>query len=199
MLLVLNVGMSNTAVMSILVPIIEKWAVEVNLSKNLFLMPLSYVLLISGTIAIFATSSNLIAQGLMQDAGQRPFGTFEIAPVERLGQRVNFEHPAFTFQYYDIVALYTTATQIVSLHKNPGLNLLCRDMGDPVINRLADAMEITEIVLDVACPLIGQKMCDESNVRKLYAAKVLAVRPLSLLESLRGAVSNVWRDQVVSG
>ncbi|CAD7927019.1 unnamed protein product, partial [Amoebophrya sp. A25] len=79
--IILNVGISNTANMSILMPIIEKWAVDIGFSKNLFLMPLSFALLISGTVAIFATSSNLLAQGLMIEHGQKPFGTFEIAPV----------------------------------------------------------------------------------------------------------------------
>jgi di/tricarboxylate transporter len=79
--IVLNIGVSNTANMSILVPIIDKWALDIGIPKTAFLMPLSYTLLISGTIAIFATSSNLIAQSLMERADLRPFGTFEIAPV----------------------------------------------------------------------------------------------------------------------
>lgn len=79
--IVLNVAVSNTANMSILMPIIERWSEDIGLSKNFFLMPLSFLLLISGTVAIFATSSNLIAQGQMERYHQVPFTTFEIAPV----------------------------------------------------------------------------------------------------------------------
>ncbi|CAD7955740.1 unnamed protein product [Amoebophrya sp. A120] len=429
--IVLNVGMSNTAVMSILTPILEKWSQQIGISKNMFLMPLSYVLLISGTVAIFATSSNLIAQGLMIEHNQKPFGTFEIAPValcstavtllavlllmeklfpdlaevecdddagtssfavedddaatqmltpsdylktpagdhlmaaaeqqeearrvgvvaatagpqlqqplldnsmaagvdaffkssgtatkgdtttsnkrdetasiskpaakqvekhstashggaaaappppprerkdtkrfllsvqmsspeylgktlaecdflksvneviqvERLGQKVNFsntttgasssalntgqlqQHTAgaggvstagtvgvspttettqqqssFTFQYYDIVHMYTSAAQVVAIHRNAGLHVLCRDVGDPVVHRLADSMEIAEIVLDAACPLLQQPMCSD-QVRRNYGAKVLAVRPLYLTESLRGALFGPTPDK----
>ncbi|CAD7927023.1 unnamed protein product [Amoebophrya sp. A25] len=112
-----------------------------------------------------------------------------LVEVERLGQQVDFENdPEFTFQYYDILSLYTTAQKVVNLHKNPGLHVLCRDVGDPVVHRLADCMEVAEMVLDAACPLINSVVTTDL-ARKLYAAKVLAVRPISLTAALRGAVS----------
>jgi len=78
---VLNVCVSNTACMAILLPVIEKWAESMNRDKVLFYLPLSYCLIISGTTAIFATSSNLVAQGLLKQKGYPEFSQFEIAPV----------------------------------------------------------------------------------------------------------------------
>jgi len=77
----LNLAVSNTACMAILLPIVEKWADQIGRPKMLFFMPLSYCLLISGTVAIFSTSSNLVAQGLMIRQHLPMFTQFEIAPV----------------------------------------------------------------------------------------------------------------------
>eukprot|EP00927_Polykrikos_kofoidii_P036653 TRINITY_DN30939_c0_g1_i1.p1 TRINITY_DN30939_c0_g1~~TRINITY_DN30939_c0_g1_i1.p1 ORF type:complete len:873 (+),score=115.24 TRINITY_DN30939_c0_g1_i1:90-2708(+) len=76
---VMNLGISNTCVMSCLLPVIDKWSVEIGHHKALFLLPLSYVLLISGAFAIFSTSTNLIAQGLLNDHKLPPFDMFALA------------------------------------------------------------------------------------------------------------------------
>ncbi|CAD7925774.1 unnamed protein product, partial [Amoebophrya sp. A120] len=326
--IVMNIGMSNTANMSILMPILEKWSLDIGISKNMFLMPLSFILLISGTVAIFATSSNLIAQGLMIKSGQVPFTTFEIAPVaiaatvvallcvfilmeclfpdlqsheetgkeeeenavqpdtptmaqflespkmntalgqpllengvskstagenpqddrapgqateaatkkiqarkqrrkdtkryvvsvqlvshayvgkglkdvdfldgqlgceaiavERFGQVKDVSEPNFAFQFYDVVILYTSSLQILAIHHNPALSIITRDIGDPIQFRASENMDVCEVVLDASCALIGQRMCLNRDVRKRYGAHVLGVRPLSLTDSLRGALS----------
>mmetsp|Transcript_37076 Transcript_37076/g.94893 ORF Transcript_37076/g.94893 Transcript_37076/m.94893 type:complete len:879 (+) Transcript_37076:62-2698(+) len=77
--IVLNVCISNTCVMSCLLSVIDKWSQEIGYPKAFFLMPLSYLLLISGTFAIFSTSTNLIAQGLLVTHGETPFGNFDLA------------------------------------------------------------------------------------------------------------------------
>jgi hypothetical protein len=84
----LNVCVSNTCVMGCLIPLIEKWCKDIPLHPAWFLMPVSYLVLIQGTFAIFSTSSNLIAQGLIQDQinkGKLPtnmlYSTFEVAGI----------------------------------------------------------------------------------------------------------------------
>ena len=77
----LNVCISNTCVMSVLIPLVENWSEKIGFHRDYFLMPLSYVLLISGTFAIFSTSSNLITQALLLQEGYSGFSNFEIAPL----------------------------------------------------------------------------------------------------------------------
>jgi len=77
--LVLNVCISNTCVMSCLLPVIDRWSVEIGFHKAYFLLPLSYILLISGVFAIFSTSTNLIAQGLLLQHGLPGFNNFDLA------------------------------------------------------------------------------------------------------------------------
>lgn len=75
----LNVCISNTCVMSCLMTVVDKWSTEIGHPKAFFLMPLSYLLLISGTFAIFSTSTNLIAQGLLLSHGLLGFNMFDLA------------------------------------------------------------------------------------------------------------------------
>ncbi|CAE8598425.1 unnamed protein product [Polarella glacialis] len=79
--MLLSASISNTCVMGVLIPVIEKWCVEIKMHPALFVMPMSYIMLISGTFAIFSTSSNLITQGLLISRGLEPFGTFELGPL----------------------------------------------------------------------------------------------------------------------
>ena len=76
---VLNLGISNTCVMSCLLPVIDGWASETGLHRAFFLMPLSYLLLISGVFAIFSTSTNLVAQGMLIAHKEEPFDNFALA------------------------------------------------------------------------------------------------------------------------
>jgi len=76
---ILNTGVSNTCVMSCLLPVIDKWSADIGHHKAYFLMPLSYILLISGAVCIFSTSTNLVAQGMLQKTGDPGYGMFDLA------------------------------------------------------------------------------------------------------------------------
>eukprot|EP00434_Breviolum_minutum_P003793 symbB.v1.2.003339.t1/scaffold172.1/size290804/5 len=77
----LAASISNTCVMGVMIPVIEKWCKEIDMPPRLFLMPMSYIMLIIGAFAIFSTSSNLVAQSLLMERGLEPFGNFEISPL----------------------------------------------------------------------------------------------------------------------
>ena len=44
----------------------------------LFFLPISYLMLVAGTFAVFSTSTNLVAQGLLVERGLPPLATFEL-------------------------------------------------------------------------------------------------------------------------
>ena len=49
--------------------------------QALFLMPISFLLLISGVFAIFSTSTNLVVQGQLRLNNREPFDMFALAPA----------------------------------------------------------------------------------------------------------------------
>jgi len=74
-----NVGISNTCVMSCLMPVVEKWSADIGIHQAMFLMPISYLLLVSGLIAMFSTSTNLVCQGQLASNGYPQFDQFALA------------------------------------------------------------------------------------------------------------------------
>jgi di/tricarboxylate transporter len=72
---------NNTPLVGMLIPQIEAWASQRNLSPSRLLLPLSYAAILGGTVTVIGTSTNLVVSGLLEESGQDALGLFEITPV----------------------------------------------------------------------------------------------------------------------
>lgn len=72
--------MNNTPVVVILIPIMFRLAEATGVPVKKLMMPLSIVAILGGCLTLIGTSTNLIVDGLAQEAGMLPFGIFEITP-----------------------------------------------------------------------------------------------------------------------
>lgn len=70
--------LNNTPIVIIFAPIIKKWAENLNLSAQKFLIPLSYATILGGICTLIGTSTNLVVHGLMLDNGFKGFSMFEL-------------------------------------------------------------------------------------------------------------------------
>lgn len=73
--------LNNTPIVIIFAPIIKKWAENLNLSSQKFLIPLSYATILGGVCTLIGTSTNLVVHGLMLDNGMTGFSMFELGMV----------------------------------------------------------------------------------------------------------------------
>ena len=73
--------LNNTPIVIIFAPIIKKWAENLNLSSQKFLIPLSYATILGGVCTLIGTSTNLVVHGLMLDNGFAGFSMFELGMV----------------------------------------------------------------------------------------------------------------------
>lgn len=73
----LSAFLNNTPVVALLIPITKDWATTRGFSASLLLMPLSYACIFGGLITIIGTSTNLVVQGLVIEAGLPGLGFFE--------------------------------------------------------------------------------------------------------------------------
>jgi di/tricarboxylate transporter len=71
----------NTPLVALMVPNIELWARRHGISPSRLLMPLSYAAVLGGVITVLGTSTNLVVNGFLSDAGLEPFSVFAITPV----------------------------------------------------------------------------------------------------------------------
>lgn len=73
--------MSNTASTAFFVPVVIGIARKARVSASKFLMPLAFSSILSSSVTLISTSTNIIVSDLMTRSGMRPMGMFELAPV----------------------------------------------------------------------------------------------------------------------
>lgn len=72
---------NNTPVVIVLMPVMLSLSREMGVASSKLLIPLSYASIFGGTCTLLGTSTNLLASGILRDAGEAPIGMFELASV----------------------------------------------------------------------------------------------------------------------
>jgi len=77
----LGAFMSNTASTAFFVPIVIGLANRARLSPSKLLLPLAFSSILTSSVTLISTSTNIVVSGLMQRYQMPPMGMFELAPV----------------------------------------------------------------------------------------------------------------------
>jgi di/tricarboxylate transporter len=77
----LSAFFNNTPLVAILMPFVRNWSVEHKKYPSQFLLPLSYAAILGGTITLVGTSTNLIVNGMVVEAGKPSLSIFDFTPV----------------------------------------------------------------------------------------------------------------------
>ena len=77
----LGAFMSNTASTAFFVPVVLGISRRVKMSPSKLLMPLAFSSILSSSVTLVSTSTNIVISSLMTQSGQAPMGMFELAPV----------------------------------------------------------------------------------------------------------------------
>jgi di/tricarboxylate transporter len=77
----LSAFISNTAATAFFVPLVIGLAQRAKISPSKLLMPLAFSSILTSSVTLISTSTNLVVSGLMTQANLRPMGMFELAPV----------------------------------------------------------------------------------------------------------------------
>jgi di/tricarboxylate transporter len=77
----LSAFISNTAAAAFFVPVVIGIAAKSGLSPSRLLMPVAFASILTSSVTLISTSTNLVVSGLMTNAGLAPMGMFELAPV----------------------------------------------------------------------------------------------------------------------
>ena len=77
----LSAFLNNTPLVAMFVPIVLSWSRRFRISPSRLLIPLSYLAILGGTCTLLGTSTNLVINGLLLDAGLAPMSLFELTPI----------------------------------------------------------------------------------------------------------------------
>jgi di/tricarboxylate transporter len=78
---VLSAFISNTAATAFFLPVTVGMAARAKTSPSRLLMPLAFASILTSSVSLVSTSTNIVVSGVMTDRGLEPMGMFELAPV----------------------------------------------------------------------------------------------------------------------
>lgn len=78
---ILSGVLSNTPVVAMLIPRVQAWAREMEISASKLLIPLSTAAIVGGWLTLIGTSTNVVVHGLMQAEGLDGFSFFDVTWV----------------------------------------------------------------------------------------------------------------------
>ncbi len=134
--------LNNTPVVAMLLPLINEWARKHRISVSYLLLPLSYAAILGGLCTLIGTSTTLVVNGLLIDAGHPSLGLFDIGAVGV---------PA---------AAAGLGFLLLSSRK------LLRER-KPALKLLEDPREyVVEMLVEPNCPLVG-KTIEDAGLRHL--------------------------------
>ncbi len=77
----LSAFISNTAAAAFFLPVVLGIAAKAKISPSVLLMPVAFASILTSSVTLISTSTNLVVNGLATDLGLAPLGMFELAPV----------------------------------------------------------------------------------------------------------------------
>lgn len=77
----LSAFMSNTAAAAFFIPLVIGYAAKSKTSASRFLLPLAFAAILTSSVTLISTSTNIVVSEIMVRQGQAPMGMFELTPI----------------------------------------------------------------------------------------------------------------------
>lgn len=149
----LSAFISNTAAAAFFLPIVMGIAEKSRTSPSRLLMPMAFASILTSSVTLISTSSNLVINGLMSGAGVKPMGMFELAPV------------GIPIALIGLVYVFVVRNWIPDRTGNGGL-----------IERFGVRAYLSEVLVLPDSPLVGQTLAHANLGKNLDLTVVRVIR-----------------------
>lgn len=161
---VLGAFMSNTASTAFFLPVVIGLARRAQISPGKLLLPLAFAGIVSSSVTLISTSTNVVVSGILKDYKLAPMGMFELAPV------------GIPIAVVGVLYLLTVGRRLVP----------DRFAGDASLDgTLGFRPYLSEILILADSPLAG---------KTLEAAGIGRDLDIRILRILRGKEESLWPD-----
>lgn len=150
----LGAFMSNTASTAFFIPIVLGLARRTKTNPSKLLLPLAFSSIVSSSVTLISTSTNIVISGLMTQYRMPPMGMFELAPV------------GVPIVIFGLLYMYFIGRRLIPDRANTEIGL----------EDLINSPYSTEIVIMPASPLAGRTLEESGLGRDLDLNVVRVVR-----------------------
>ena len=158
----LGAFMSNTASTAFFLPVVIGLARRAQMSPGKLLLPLAFAGIVSSSVTLVSTTTNVVVSGILQDYRLAPMGMFELAPV------------GIPITVVGVLYLLTVGRRLVPDH-------FAADAADS--GTLGFRPYLSEIIILPDSPLAG---------KTLEAAGIGRDLDINILRILRGENDSLW-------
>ena len=168
--------MSNTAATAFFVPLVIGYARKIKQSPARFLLPVAFASILTSSVTLISTSTNLIVSGILTDFNQPPMGMFELAPVGI---------PIAVFGVLYLIVF--------------GVRLLPERQGQKQQGEIGERKYQADVVIVDGSPLIGKSLREAKLTKNFGLNIVKLVREEEALASLRGVKLRAGDEVIIEG
>ncbi len=163
----LSAFISNTAAAAFFLPVVLGIAAKAKISPSTLLMPVAFASILTSSVTLISTSTNLVINGLATDFGLEPLGMFELSPV------------GIPIAVAGLLYMFFIGRLLVP-NRAPAEGLL---------EQFGVRSYITEVIVLPGSPLVGRTISEANFGRDLDLAILRVLRePNQLLWPRRGLI-----------
>lgn len=150
----LSAFISNTAAAALFLPIVIGLAAKAKISPSCLLMPVAFASILTSSVTLISTSTNVVISGLMTRAGLPPMGMFELAPV------------GLPIALVGLAYVYFIGRRLIPDRAPP----------DGLLSQFGVRSYITEVLVQPDSPLVGKSIGESNLGRDLDLSIVRVLR-----------------------
>lgn len=137
----LSAFISNTAAAAFFLPVALGLAARSKISSSALLMPVAFASILTSSVTLISTSTNLVISGLMSDLNLAPLGMFEMAPV------------GIPIAVAGLLYMFFIGRRLIPSRAPP----------DSLLENFGVRSYLTEVLVPPASPLVG-KTLEQANL-----------------------------------